>query len=186
MAFPVEKFDHRRTWKLVVRIVALLAAIGGVGCVAYMLYQLRRWKNDHQEGDYQADEFILAWLVLTLALSALLSTTAIFTHALHSTRPVLPSTVTLATDVLLTLSLLASGIWLCLAATTDLDGNTALNIRFYRHDPYEPYTADYYARAINMKSALELVGIVLTFLAAYAAPTPTPSSRQIYMIADIH
>ncbi|KAI4180011.1 MAG: hypothetical protein LQ346_007076, partial [Caloplaca aetnensis] len=167
MAFQTAgKSPPRRIWQLVIRVLALLAAIGGVGCVAYMLYQLRRWKNDHQEGHYQADEFILAWLVLTLALSALTSTTAIFTHALNSTRPVLPTMATLATDILLTLSLLASGIWLCLAATTDIDGNTALNIRFYRHDPYEPYTADYYARATSMKSALELVGIVLTFLAA--------------------
>lgn len=48
------------------RVVAAVTALIAVACTAWMLYQLRRWKIKHPEGDYQADEFILAWLVLTV------------------------------------------------------------------------------------------------------------------------
>ncbi|KAL9013566.1 MAG: hypothetical protein Q9173_001755, partial [Seirophora scorigena] len=155
---PAKGFDRngggpRRLWRLAMRVVAAVTALMGSGCTAWMLYQLRRWKIEHPEGDYQADEFILAWLVLTLALSALASITAILTSTLsRSKTPIVPPTATLATDVLLALSLLASGIWLILAATTTIDGNTALNIDFLTP-----------SAEITVKSAVEIVGIGLTF-----------------------
>ncbi|KAI4194559.1 MAG: hypothetical protein LQ348_002623, partial [Seirophora lacunosa] len=91
-----------------------------------------------------------------LALSALASITAIPTSTLSRSKPpIVPPTVTLATDVLLALSLLASGVWLTLAATTTIDGNTALNIDFLTQ------SAD-----ITVKSAVEIVGIGLTFTTA--------------------
>lgn len=61
-----EKPNPGRRWKLVLRVIAIVVSLSGVGCVAYLLYQLRRWKIDHPDGDYQADEFILAWLVFTV------------------------------------------------------------------------------------------------------------------------
>lgn len=96
-----------------------------------------------------------------LALSALASITAILTSTLSRSKPpIVPPTVTLATDVLLALSLLASGVWLTLAATTTIDGNTALNIDFLTP------SAD-----ITVKSAVEIVGIGLTFTTAYVVHT---------------
>ncbi|KAL8648398.1 MAG: hypothetical protein Q9210_005013, partial [Variospora velana] len=151
----------RRLCRLVMRVVAVVTALMAVGCTAWMLYQLRRWKIGHPEGDYQADEFILAWLVLTLALSALASNTAILTttstlpHSQSQKPPIVPPTATLATDVLLALSLLASGIWLTLAATTTIDGNTALNVDFLTP-----------SRRTTVKSAIEVVDIGLTFVTA--------------------
>ena len=53
-------------WKLVLRVIAVVVALVGMGCVAWILFKLRQWKNDHEDGDYQADEFILPWLLFSV------------------------------------------------------------------------------------------------------------------------
>ncbi|KAL8835499.1 MAG: hypothetical protein Q9170_003301 [Blastenia crenularia] len=62
-------------------------------------------------------------------------------------------------DLLIILSLLTSGIWLSLAATTSIDGNNALDIHFYTRNSS-------YAYSLTIKSAIEIIAIILTCLAA--------------------
>lgn len=58
--------DKRWVWKIVVRVIGIVIALVGMGCVAWILYKLRQWKNIHEDGDYQADEFILPWLLFSV------------------------------------------------------------------------------------------------------------------------
>ena len=79
--------------------------------------------------------------------------------ALSHHSNLLTPAATVTCDSLLTLSLLASGIWLCLGATTAIDGNTALDIHFYVRNSS-------YAYQMAIRDAIEIIGITLTFLAA--------------------
>ncbi|KAI4133597.1 MAG: hypothetical protein LQ338_000109 [Usnochroma carphineum] len=112
-----------------------------------------------------------------LTLSAIYNTANILTALLHYSQP-LPATATLAADILFALSLLASGIWLCLAATTAIDGNTALAIHFAKHSRYQYYSSPDHAKIANINSAIEIVGIALTFLAATLHILPCLLSRH--------
>lgn len=114
-----------------------------------------------------------------LTLSAIYNTANILTALLHYSQP-LPATATLAADILFALSLLASGIWLCLAATTAIDGNTALAIHFAKHSRYQYYSSPDHAKIANINSAIEIVGIALTFLAAYVFLLAFPFSPCLY------
>ncbi|KAL8942780.1 MAG: hypothetical protein Q9216_001465 [Gyalolechia sp. 2 TL-2023] len=150
--------DKRWVWKIVLRVIGIVVALVGMGCVAWILYKLRRWANAHEEGDYQADEFILPWLLFSFTLSLLYDAANIIIVLSHHSN-LLTRAATIACDLLLTLSLLASGIWLTLAATTSIDGNDALDIHFY------PRTSSY-AYSQSIKSAIVTISITLTFLAA--------------------
>ncbi|KAL8720750.1 MAG: hypothetical protein Q9225_002416, partial [Loekoesia sp. 1 TL-2023] len=150
--------DQRCVWKLVLRVIAVVVALVGMGCVAWILYKLRQWANTHEEENYQADDFILPWLLFSFTLSLLYNAANILMALSHHSNLLTP-TATIACDILLTLSLLASGIWLCLAATTSIDGNNALDIHFYTRNSS-------YAYSLTIKSAIEIIAIALTFLAA--------------------
>lgn len=58
--------DQRCVWKLVLRVIAVVIALVGMGCVAWILYKLRQWANNYEGGDYQADGFILPWLLFSV------------------------------------------------------------------------------------------------------------------------
>ncbi|KAI4170153.1 MAG: hypothetical protein LQ343_005159 [Gyalolechia ehrenbergii] len=150
--------DGRWVWKIVLRVIGIVVALVGMGCVAWILYKLRQWANNHKEGDYQADEFILPWLLFSFTLSLLYNAANIIMVLSHHSN-LLTRTATVACDLLLTLSLLASGIWLSLAATTSIDGNNALDIHFYPRNSS-------YAYSLTIKSAIVIISITLTFLAA--------------------
>ncbi|KAL9595486.1 MAG: hypothetical protein Q9219_006415 [cf. Caloplaca sp. 3 TL-2023] len=151
--------DHRRwVWKLVLRAVAVVVTLVGMGCVAWILYKLRQWANSNEEGNYKADDFILPWMLFSLTLSLLYNIANILIALSHHPNFFTP-TATITCDCLITVSLLASGIWLSLAATTAIDGNNALDIHFYPRQSS-------YAYSLTIKSAIEIIGIGLTFLDA--------------------
>ncbi|KAI4190628.1 MAG: hypothetical protein L6R41_000639 [Letrouitia leprolyta] len=150
--------DKRWVWKIVVRVIGIVIALVGMGCVAWILYKLRQWKNIHEDGDYQADEFILPWLLFSLTLSLVYNAANILMVFSHHSN-LLTRTATITCDLLLAVSLLASGIWLSLAATTAIDGNTALDIHFYARNSS-------FAYSLTVKGAIVIISITLTFLAA--------------------
>ncbi|KAL9592032.1 MAG: hypothetical protein Q9179_007127, partial [Wetmoreana sp. 5 TL-2023] len=158
MAFSTKKLyqnDVRWKWKLVVRLLAVAAALVGGGFVASTLYLLRSWVRARRpggQGNDEADMFILPWLLFTLSLSTVWNIANIITLR-YSSRSV-PLSANLACDTLLTLSLLASTAWLILAATTSIDGTKALDIHI--NGSYEEYG----------QAVAEILGIAFTFLTA--------------------
>ncbi|KAL8758281.1 MAG: hypothetical protein Q9199_001634, partial [Rusavskia elegans] len=163
MAVSTKKLDQRDRrwiWKLVLRVIAIVVALVAVSCVAWVTDYLRQWIYEHP-GDvdrrYQSDMFILPWLLFTLCLSALWNSANILILFFH-TRP-LPPSANIACDGLLLLSLLASGVWLILAATTSIDGTTALDIRF--DAPFFDFSGP-----SSRKDAVEMIGICTTFVTA--------------------
>ncbi|KAL8937416.1 MAG: hypothetical protein Q9211_003703 [Gyalolechia sp. 1 TL-2023] len=149
--------DKRWVWKIVLRVIGILVALVAMASVAWILYKSRQWANHHEQGDYQADEFILPWLLFSFTLSLLYHAANII-MVLSRRSNLLTGTATIACDLLLTLSLLASGIWLCLAATTSIDGHNALEIDF-------PPRNSRNASSPTVKSAIVITSITLTFLA---------------------
>ncbi|KAL8672465.1 MAG: hypothetical protein Q9168_003068 [Polycauliona sp. 1 TL-2023] len=109
---------------------------------------------DHR---YQSDMFILPWLLFTLCLSALYNFANILIAFFYS-RP-LPLSANLASDGLLLLSLLASGVWLILAATTNIDGIDALDIRL--STPFSDFSGP-----SSRREAVEMLAICTTFATA--------------------
>ncbi|KAL8859268.1 MAG: hypothetical protein Q9178_004206 [Gyalolechia marmorata] len=160
MAFSTKSMyqrDPRWIWKLVVRVITIVVALIGLSCVAWVTDYLREWVNQHQGDEdrgYQSDIFILPWLLFTLCLSALWNTANILLFFFYS-HPLL-SSANIACDSLLILSLLASGIWLCLATTTNIDGTNALDIRL----------AANYSGASSRRVAVEILAICMTFTTA--------------------
>ncbi|KAL8726662.1 MAG: hypothetical protein Q9181_005960, partial [Wetmoreana brouardii] len=158
MAFYTKKLyqnDVRWKWKLIVRLLAVAAALVGGGFVASTLYLLRSWVRARQPGEQgndQADMFILSWLLFTLSLSIIWNVANIIILR-YSSRPVPPS-ANLACDTLLILSLLASAAWLVLAATTSIDGTKALDIHI--NGSYREYG----------QAMTEILGIAFTLLTA--------------------
>ncbi|KAL8766838.1 MAG: hypothetical protein Q9209_006496 [Squamulea sp. 1 TL-2023] len=152
--------DQRWIWKLVLRVIAIILALVGVSCVAFVTDYLREWVHRGQEGedrDIHNGMLILPWLLFTLCLSVLWNTANILILFFHS-RPLTPS-ANLACDSLLLLSLSASGIWLCLAATTNIDGNSALDIHF------NSSSSDFFGTSTK-REIPEIIGICTTFLTA--------------------
>ncbi|KAL8724866.1 MAG: hypothetical protein Q9166_007695 [cf. Caloplaca sp. 2 TL-2023] len=72
----------------------------------------------------------------------------------------IPPSAIIACDLLLLLSLIASGCWLCLAATSSIDSTVALDIQFYTSffDFSDPDTR---------RCIIEIIAISTTFITAY-------------------
>ncbi|CAL8575888.1 hypothetical protein XPA_001788 [Xanthoria parietina] len=152
--------DARWRWRLVLRVMAVVVALVAVSCVAWVTDYLRQWTSEHSgevHRPLQVDMFILPSLLFTLCLSALWNTANILILFFHSR--LLPPSANIACDGILLLSLLASGIWITLAATTSIDGTIALNIRF--NAPYDDFSGP-----SRRKDAVELIGICTTFVTA--------------------
>lgn len=107
-----------------------------------------------------------------LCLSALWNTANILILFFHSR--LLPPSANIACDGILLLSLLASGIWITLAATTSIDGTIALNIRF--NAPYDDFSGP-----SRRKDAVELIGICTTFVTAYVLSIVLPTTNAVHV-----
>ncbi|CAO1600295.1 hypothetical protein XANCAGTX0491_003988 [Xanthoria calcicola] len=152
--------DARWRWRLVLRVMAVVVALVAVSCVAWVTDYIRQWTSEHSgkvHRPLQVDMFILPSLLFTLCLSSLWNTVNILILFFHS-RP-LPPSANIACDGILLLSLLASGIWITLAATTSIDGTTALDIRL--DAPFDDFSGP-----SRRKDAVELIGICTTFVTA--------------------
>ncbi|KAL9627821.1 MAG: hypothetical protein Q9204_006307, partial [Flavoplaca sp. TL-2023a] len=97
-----------------------------------------------------------------LCLSALWNTANILIPFFHS-RPLAPS-ASIACNGLLICSLLASGTWFILAATTNINGTSALRIRLNA-------SSWDYSGPDKKKNAVELVAICTTLITAHDAFT---------------
>ncbi|KAL8889425.1 MAG: hypothetical protein Q9215_003312 [Flavoplaca cf. flavocitrina] len=163
MAVSVENIspgDRSWRWKSVLRVINLLMALLAISCVAWLTDCLRQWQRENPEyvhRRYQTDIFILPWLLFTLCLSALWDTVNILIPFFHS-RPLAPN-ASIACNGLLLCSLLASGTWFILAATTNINGTSALRIRFNA-------SSWVYSGPDKKKNAVELVAICTTLITA--------------------
>ncbi|KAI4274484.1 MAG: hypothetical protein LQ337_003907 [Flavoplaca oasis] len=176
MAVSVENIyrgDRSWRWKSVLRVINLVMALLAISCVAWLTYYLRQWQRENPEyvhRRYQSDIFILPWLLFTLCLSALWNTANILIPFFHS-RPLAPS-ASIACNGLLIFSLLASGTWFILAATTNIDGTSALRFRL------NTSSWDYSDPAKKM-NAVELVAICTTLITALLHIPPAISASLL-------
>ncbi|KAL9588153.1 MAG: hypothetical protein Q9203_003041, partial [Teloschistes exilis] len=141
--------DRKWIWKFALRIIAIVFAWVAEGCVVSMTQRLRISMFSGRNGYDQANMFISPSLLMTLALSVLWNASNIFTTLYSFHR--IPFGANLACDILLAFSLLASGIWLCVAATTSYN-----TLRIYIDGEYTEYC----------DAITEMIGIAFTFLTA--------------------
>ncbi|KAI4088583.1 MAG: hypothetical protein LQ339_008704 [Xanthoria mediterranea] len=142
--------------------MAVVVALVAVSCVAWVTDYLRQWTSEHSGEETPHPLFQNRGVIRSngssqLCLSALWNTANILILFFHSR--LLPSSANIACDGILLLSLLASGIWITLAATTSIDGTTALDIRF--DAPFDDFSGP-----SRRKDAVELIGICTTFVTA--------------------
>ncbi|KAL8712017.1 MAG: hypothetical protein Q9220_003713 [cf. Caloplaca sp. 1 TL-2023] len=165
MAFSTKPLNPHKPgwlWKLIVRIFAILTALLGIACVSFMYKWARGYPH---QGEFQGDKFILPWLLFTLSLSTLYS---FLTLLLPTLSPhLLPTSASFACDALLTLSHLASGIWLILAATAVIDNSSVLALYLIDGIPFQYNVPSSYSNLQSQhRASIEIVGIAATFLVA--------------------
>ncbi|KAL9000422.1 MAG: hypothetical protein Q9169_000939 [Polycauliona sp. 2 TL-2023] len=152
--------DRRWKWKMILRVINIVMALLALSCVAWITGYLRQWIREPQgqfDRRYQSDMFILPWMLFTLCLSALWNTANILIPFFYSRT--LPLSANIACDGLLILSLFASGVWLVLAATTNIDGIDALDLRL--NTPFWDFSGP-----SSKREAIELLAICTTFFTA--------------------
>ncbi|KAL8947652.1 MAG: hypothetical protein Q9222_006085 [Ikaeria aurantiellina] len=165
MAFSNKSLNHNDPgwlWKFIVRISAILTALLGIACVAFMY----KWARDYPTGG----EFSVTSYSRNIEQLSLSTLYSFLTLLLPILGPhLLPTTASFVCNTLLTLSLLASGIWLILAATTVIDNSSALALYLNDGIPHQ-YHASYLGETqAERRASIEIIGIVATFLAAYVA-----------------